>query len=70
MKTDNFIKLLFFTSAGSHDSETLIFSGYIKDLELIEKEKNIRPNPEVDAFMKVNNAPLEYGIVLIFTIVI
>ncbi|CAM8992214.1 unnamed protein product [Rhodiola kirilowii] len=29
-----------------------IFSGYIKDLERLEKEKNIRPNPEVDAFMK------------------
>uniref|UniRef100_A0A7N0SXU5 Uncharacterized protein n=1 Tax=Kalanchoe fedtschenkoi TaxID=63787 RepID=A0A7N0SXU5_KALFE len=29
-----------------------LFSGYIKDLERLEKEKNIRPNPEVDAFMK------------------
>ncbi|KAL9660657.1 hypothetical protein QQ045_025474 [Rhodiola kirilowii] len=29
-----------------------IFSGYMKDLERLEKEKNIRPNPEVDAFMK------------------
>lgn len=27
---------------------------HLKDLEKLEKEKNIRPTPEIDAFMKVN----------------
>ncbi|XP_012839425.1 PREDICTED: ABC transporter G family member 31 [Erythranthe guttata] len=28
------------------------FSGYMKDLTALEKEKNIRPRPEIDAYMK------------------
>ena len=27
--------------------------GYMKDLVRLEKERNIRPSPEIDAFMKV-----------------
>lgn len=26
---------------------------YLKDLARLEKEKNVRPSPEIDAFMKV-----------------
>ncbi|KAM7501810.1 hypothetical protein LguiB_000714 [Lonicera macranthoides] len=29
------------------------FGGYLKDLTLLEKQRNIRPSPEIDAFMKV-----------------
>ncbi|KAH7549895.1 hypothetical protein JRO89_XS13G0101800 [Xanthoceras sorbifolium] len=29
------------------------FAGYMKDLTRFEKEKNIRPSPEIDTFMKV-----------------
>lgn len=28
-------------------------SGYMDDLTRLEKEKNVRPSPEIDAFMKV-----------------
>ncbi|KAJ6299528.1 hypothetical protein OIU76_020486 [Salix suchowensis] len=31
------------------------FGGYMEDLVRLEKEKNIRPNPEVDAFMKASS---------------
>ncbi|KAF9599142.1 hypothetical protein IFM89_035421 [Coptis chinensis] len=31
------------------------FAGYLKDLVRLEKEKNIRPNPEIDAFMKASS---------------
>ncbi|GAY38373.1 hypothetical protein CUMW_036200 [Citrus unshiu] len=34
---------------GANDS----FAAYIKDLTRLEKERHIRPNPEIDAFMKV-----------------
>lgn len=30
-----------------------VLIGYMKDLERLEKEMNIRPSPEIDAFMKV-----------------
>ncbi|KAL2898951.1 ABC transporter G family member 31 [Bienertia sinuspersici] len=29
------------------------FSGYMEELHRLEKERNIRPNPEIDAYMKV-----------------
>ncbi|KAJ6777679.1 ABC TRANSPORTER G FAMILY MEMBER 31-LIKE [Salix koriyanagi] len=32
-----------------------ITKGYMEDLVRLEKEKNIRPNPEVDAFMKASS---------------
>ncbi|OVA02681.1 ABC transporter-like [Macleaya cordata] len=31
------------------------FAGYLKDLARLEKEKNIRPSPEIDAFMKASS---------------
>ncbi|KAL5778742.1 hypothetical protein ACOSQ2_009479 [Xanthoceras sorbifolium] len=31
------------------------FAGYIKDMTRLEKEKNIRPSPEIDAFMKASS---------------
>ncbi|GAA0153723.1 ATP-binding cassette [Lithospermum erythrorhizon] len=31
------------------------FSGYLKDLTSKEKERNIRPNPEIDAYMKASS---------------
>nr|QVT92296.1 ABC transporter [Salvia miltiorrhiza] len=31
------------------------FSGYMKDLTLLEEEKNIRPRPEIDAYMKASS---------------
>ncbi|KAL5750507.1 hypothetical protein ACOSP7_025110 [Xanthoceras sorbifolium] len=31
------------------------FAGYVKDLNRLEKEKNIRPSPEIDAFMKASS---------------
>ena len=31
----------------------LWFAGYMNDLTRLEKERNIRPSPEIDAFMKV-----------------
>ncbi|KAE8055599.1 hypothetical protein FH972_012428 [Carpinus fangiana] len=31
------------------------FSGYIEDLDRLEKERNIRPSPEIDAFMKASS---------------
>ncbi|XP_062171942.1 ABC transporter G family member 31 [Alnus glutinosa] len=31
------------------------FAGYMKDLERLEKERNIRPSPEIDAFMKASS---------------
>lgn len=34
-------------------SSNLSFAGYMEDLTRLEKEKNIRPSPEIDAFMKV-----------------
>jgi hypothetical protein len=30
-----------------------VLIGYMKDLDRLEKERNIRPSPEIDAFMKV-----------------
>jgi hypothetical protein len=30
-----------------------VLIGYIEDLDRLEKERNIRPSPEIDAFMKV-----------------
>lgn len=31
----------------------IVTAGYMKDLARLENEKNIRPSPEIDAFMKV-----------------
>ncbi|PNT56531.2 hypothetical protein POPTR_001G251100v4 [Populus trichocarpa] len=31
------------------------FGGYMEDLVRLEKERNVRPNPEVDAFMKASS---------------
>ncbi|XP_031399616.1 ABC transporter G family member 31 [Punica granatum] len=31
------------------------FAGYMKDLTHLEKQKNIRPSPEIDAFMKASS---------------
>ncbi|XP_050239621.1 ABC transporter G family member 31 isoform X2 [Quercus robur] len=31
------------------------FAGYMKDLARLEKERNIRPSPEIDAFMKASS---------------
>ncbi|XP_030969146.1 ABC transporter G family member 31-like isoform X2 [Quercus lobata] len=31
------------------------FAGYMKDLTRLEKERNIRPSPEIDAFMKASS---------------
>ncbi|KAE8039264.1 hypothetical protein FH972_011692 [Carpinus fangiana] len=31
------------------------FAGYMKDLNRLEKENNIRPSPEIDAFMKASS---------------
>ncbi|KAK4606103.1 hypothetical protein RGQ29_000394 [Quercus rubra] len=31
------------------------FAGYMKDLVRLEKERNIRPSPEIDAFMKASS---------------
>ncbi|KAI8523579.1 hypothetical protein RHMOL_Rhmol13G0085000 [Rhododendron molle] len=31
------------------------FAGYMEDLTRLEKEKNIRPSPEIDAFMKASS---------------
>lgn len=31
------------------------FGEYIKDLDRLEKERNIRPNPEIDAYMKASS---------------
>ncbi|GLT73346.1 hypothetical protein SLA2020_452130 [Shorea laevis] len=31
------------------------FAGYMKDLDRLEKERNIRPSPEIDAFMKASS---------------
>ncbi|XP_010262843.1 PREDICTED: ABC transporter G family member 31-like [Nelumbo nucifera] len=31
------------------------FAGYLEDLVRLEKEKNIRPSPEIDAFMKASS---------------
>ncbi|KAL4597775.1 hypothetical protein ACB092_11G013400 [Castanea dentata] len=31
------------------------FSGYMKELARLEKERNIRPSPEIDAFMKASS---------------
>ncbi|KDO73303.1 hypothetical protein CISIN_1g000860mg [Citrus sinensis] len=36
---------------GANDS----FAAYIKDLTRLEKERHIRPNPEIDAFMKASS---------------
>lgn len=32
---------------------SLLLVAYINDLNRLEKERNIRPSPEIDAFMKV-----------------
>lgn len=32
---------------------------YMKDLERVEKERGIRPDPEIDAYMKVVIVPQE-----------
>ncbi|KAK1589123.1 hypothetical protein Q3G72_030665 [Acer saccharum] len=34
-----------------------VVAGYMKDLIRLEKEKNIRPSPEIDAFMKASSVP-------------
>ncbi|KAK4855084.1 hypothetical protein QYF36_003864 [Acer negundo] len=34
-----------------------LVAGYMKDLIRLEKEKNIRPSPEIDAFMKASSVP-------------
>lgn len=61
-----FSVFLFFASTGHFSLITLLnetmfsvvlsiftYTGYLEDLTRLEKERNIRPSPEIDAFMKV-----------------
>lgn len=34
-------------------SHIFLHAGYLKELAELEKQKNIRPSPAIDAFMKV-----------------